>query len=86
MALKLRAHGSLAPESVQLDTDLQQQYREYIIGLSKDMELFMGILSLAFAPDISIAFDGSVSLAKEMGVPTEEILDTKEKMLSYFLD
>lgn len=70
----------------QLDTDLQQQYRDYIIGLSENMKLFMDILDRAFAPDIRIAFDGSVELAREMGVPTEEILDTKEKVFSYFLD
>ena len=32
------------------------------------------------------ALDGSVALAKYMGVPTGEILDSYDKITSYFLD
>ncbi len=50
------------------------------------MEQFMTILDCAFSPDIRTAFRGSVELAREMGVPTEEIIDNKEKLYAYFLD
>ena len=46
------------------------------------MKQYMDILSRAFSSDIRIAFNGAVELAKEMGVPTDEILDTKDKVLS----
>lgn len=37
-------------------------------------------------PDVAIALDGSVDLFIELGVATEEILDSDEKILAYFLD
>lgn len=69
-----------------LNSKLDDEYRSFINELNENMRLFMDILERAFAPDISEAFEGSVALAKEMGVPTEEILDTKEKVFSYFMD
>ena len=69
-----------------LENELQDEYRSFTEQLAKNMEQFMDILDRAFSPDIRVAFTGSVELAKEMGVPTEEILDTREKVFSYFLD
>ena len=40
----------------------------------------------AFAPNIKEAFDGSVSLVKEMSVSDGEILDSSEKIIAYFVD
>lgn len=68
----------------ELNSKLDDEYRSFINELNENMKLFMDILERAFAPDISEAFDGSITLAKEMGVPGEEILDTKEKVFSYF--
>lgn len=70
----------------ELNSKLDDEYRSFINELNENMKLFMDILERAFAPNISEAFEGSVALAKEMGVPTEEILDTKEKVFSYFMD
>lgn len=70
----------------QLDEELKVKYQSFIIGLSESMKQYMDILGRAFSPDIRIAFNGSVELAKEMGVPTDEILDTKDKVFAYFLD
>ncbi len=69
-----------------LGKDLQKKYKEFLNELSDNMTLFMSILDRAFAPDIRIAFEGSIQLAKQMGVPEEEILDTKDKVISYFMD
>ena len=69
-----------------LENNLNDEYSSFINALNENMKLFMSILDRAFAPNISEAFEGSISLAKEMGVPTEEILDTKEKIASYFTD
>ena len=70
----------------ELNSKLDDEYKGFINELNENMKLFMDILERAFSPDISEAFEGSVALAKEMGVPTEEILDTKEKVFSYFMD
>ena len=69
-----------------LNEELQDKYKAFLDELTQDMELFMSILDRAFAPDIRMAFSGSVELAKEMGVPADEILDSKEKIASYFMD
>ena len=47
---------------------------------------YMDVLAVAFVPDVLQALQGSAKLAKTMGVPTEEILDTREKVFSYFMD
>lgn len=70
----------------ELDNKLQEQYQSFIDELNKDLLLYMSILNRAFAPDIRIAFKGSIDLAKQAGVPQDEILDTQEKIESYFLD
>ena len=33
-----------------------------------------------------LAFDGSIDLAEQLGVPTEELLTSKKEIDSYFLD
>ena len=69
----------------QLDKDLQDRYQLFVQGLSESMKQFMDILDRAFSPDIRTAFNASVDLAKEMGVPADDIIDSKEKLYEYFL-
>ena len=74
-------------ESIYLvDKELNEQYQEFVDEMGKDTQMFMELLDKAFAPDISLAFEGSIELAKSCGVPTEEILDGKDKLTAYFLD
>ena len=70
----------------QLDVSLQDQYQEIVDEIGKDTKLFMELLDRAFAPDIRVAFEGSIDLAKSCGVPVDEILDSKEKIASFFMD
>lgn len=70
----------------QLDVSLQEQYQEFVDEIGKDTKLFMELLDRAFAPDIRVAFEGSIDLAKSCGVPVDEILDSKEKIASFFMD
>lgn len=70
----------------QLDVSLQDQYQEFVDEIGKDTKLFMELLNRAFAPDIRVVFEGSIDLAKSCGVPVDEILDSKEKIASYFMD
>lgn len=70
----------------QLDVSLQDQYQRFVDEIGKDTKLFMELLNRAFAPDIRVAFEGSIDLAKSCGVPVDEILDSKEKIASFFMD
>ena len=70
----------------QLDVSLQDQYQKFVDEIGKDTKQFMELLDRAFAPDIRVAFEGSIDLAKSCGVPVDEILDSKEKIASYFMD
>lgn len=69
-----------------LDDSLQEEYQEAIELLMKDIELYMKILEEAFSVDVNVAFGGSIKLAKLVGVPYEEILDSRKKVESYFID
>ena len=69
-----------------VDVSLQDQYQEFVDEIGKDTKSFMELLDKAFAPDIRVAFEGSIDLAKSCGVPVDEILDSKEKLESFFMD
>jgi hypothetical protein len=73
-------------ELQQLDEDLHIEYGQYLELLQKNYLIYLSLLEDAFAPDPYVAFEGSIKLAKSVGVPTEEILDTPDKIASYFLD
>ena len=65
---------------------LDDAYQRFINDMTDKMNVFLSVLDTAFAPDVHIAFSGSVELAKLMGVPYEEILDSPEKIGDYFLN
>ena len=65
--------------------ELSEKYIRFINELIENINLFFDILESGFAPDIRMAFNGSIELAKISGVPSEEILDSKEKIARYFL-
>lgn len=71
---------------LELDNKLDEQYRKFVVELSQAFEEFISILDKAFSPNIEEALNGSIELAKLCGVSNEEILDTKEKAMIYFLD
>lgn len=73
-------------ELAELDETLKQEYSAYVEQLNRCFAQYLELLDAAFDPDIEKALDGSVALAKYMGVPEEEILDSYEKIESYFLD
>lgn len=69
-----------------LDHQLEEAYRNSIDRMNAAFASYMDVLAAAFVPDVLQALQGSAKLAKTMGVPTEEILDTREKVFSYFMD
>ena len=69
-----------------LDQQLEEAYRNSIDQMNAAFSAYIDVLAVAFVPDVMKALHGSAELAKTMGVPTEEILDTREKVFSYFMD
>ena len=69
-----------------LDEQLATEYHQYIEEMNRCFEKYMVLLTAAFDPNIEKALDGSIALAKHMGVSDDEILDSYEKIVSFFLD
>ena len=69
-----------------LDEQLAAEYGELIEKLDARMSDYLGLLERAFSPDLEVALLGSVELALDLGVASEEVLDSDEKVLAYFLD
>lgn len=72
-------------ELADLDEKLVSEYSQYIAQLNRCFAEYMELLTVTFDPDIEKAFDSSVALAKYMGVPDKEILDSYDKIASYYL-
>ncbi len=68
-----------------LDEKLAAEYQKLIEKLDACMSDYLIVLARAFSPDVEVALLGSVELALELGVALEEILDSDEKVLAYFL-
>ena len=66
--------------------ELDQKYKKYIDMLNHDYELYLEILNMLYSLDVKIAFEGSIKLAKSFNIPSDEILDSEEKIHNYFLD
>ncbi|WP_461170843.1 hypothetical protein [Arthrobacter sp. Z1-15] len=69
-----------------LDGQLTAEQQELIQKLDEGMSDYLGLLERAFSPNMQIALLGSAVLARELGVPTGDILDSDEKIRAYFLD
>ncbi|GAB85934.1 hypothetical protein RVF83_07265 [Gordonia rubripertincta] len=75
-----------ADEQRALDGQLAADYQDLIMTLNTSVADYLEVLDRAFSPDVELALLGSVELALELGVASEEVLDTDEKVLAYFLD
>ena len=78
-------NGYLADQIV-LDEELAAEYGHLVEELNEGLSTYLAVLERAFSPDLQIALLGSVELARNLSVPTEEILDSKNKTSAYFLD
>ena len=75
-----------AEQQKQLDAELNDEYELLLNQIQIEMAEYINLLEFAFHPDPSQALDGSIKLAKALGVPQSEILDTFERLDAYFLD
>ncbi|WP_218220349.1 hypothetical protein [Nesterenkonia sp. Act20] len=75
-----------AQEQHELDAQLASEHQELLDALESTLMDYIDLLERAFSPDVEIALLGSVELAVELGVDSEEVLDSEEKVSAYFLD
>ncbi|MDN4641598.1 hypothetical protein QCD70_15200 [Agreia sp. PsM10] len=69
-----------------IDKSLAANYRELIDKLDTSMATYLVVLERASSPDLDVALRGSVDLALQVGVAATEILDSSEKVTSFFID
>ncbi|WP_067706526.1 hypothetical protein [Nocardia yamanashiensis] len=69
-----------------LDEQLATEYQAILDKLDQSLSGYLELLERAFSPDVEVALVGSVQLAVELGVASNEILDSTEKVDAYFLD
>ena len=69
-----------------LDEKLSTEYAKYVESLSQSYAKFLNILTNAFSTNAETAFNGSIALALEFGVSSNDILDSYSKISSYFTE
>lgn len=72
--------------SAGLDERLSTEQQELISHLDQSLTNYLDLVARAFILDPHAALLGSIDLARELGVPADEILDSREKIHSYFVD
>ncbi len=72
-------------EQQELDATLDARYQVLIAELNEGMKEYLALLDMALSPDPSEAFDGSIALAKSVGVPEDELLTTMDDIDDFFL-
>jgi len=75
-----------AAEQRALDEQLAAEYEGLVEQLGASMTTYLEVLERAFSPDVEVALLGSVELARAVGVAPEEVLDSEEKVVAYFLE
>jgi len=69
-----------------LDGKLSAEYATYVESLTQSYAKFLNILTSAFSTNAETAFNGSIALALEFGVSSNDILDSYSKITSYFTE
>ena len=69
-----------------LDAQLESEWRQHLDRLKADMEVFLSLVVEMSSTDAVAACEASVALARRLGLPSEDILDTPEKVRAYFMD
>ncbi len=69
-----------------LDEELQEKFDAYILELNSEADNFGTLIDSAFASDFRTTLQATVRLALAVGVDEEKILDSVEKVDSFFMD
>ena len=76
----------LSEESRALDAQLESEWQQHLDRLKADMDAFLSLVVEMSSTDVAAACEASVALARRLGIPSEDILDTPEKVRIYFMD
>lgn len=76
----------LSEESRALDAQLESEWQQHLDRLKADMDVFLSLVVEMSSTDVAAACEASVALARRLGIPSENILDTSEKARIYFMD
>ena len=68
-----------------LNKMLDARYQKLISELKEEIEKFSTLLEWAFDPDVNKAFEGSIHLAKFVGVQNNSILRNKNDIHAFFM-
>lgn len=74
-----------AEQQKSLDALLDSKYQAVITSLNVGMHDYLILLGRAMSPDPAEAFEGSIALAKSVGVPDEEVLSSLDEIDDFFL-
>lgn len=69
-----------------LEKDLLDEYNDFIEKVKQEVFLYMEILEKLYSTNVQEVFEGSIKMAKLYEIPSDEILDSKEKIDKYFMD
>lgn len=67
-----------------LEKDLLDEYDIFIEKVKQEVYLYMQILEKLYSTNVQEIFEGSIKMAKFYGIPSDEILDSKQKIDNYF--
>lgn len=73
-------------EQAAFDEVLAEEYRLKVDQLNRNFAIYINLLNEAFEPDIQRAFQGSVVLAKSLGLTDQQILDSPEDVWDFFME
>ena len=73
-------------DQARLDEELNAQYKAYQKALQEKEDVFNDLIANAFNENFDQRMKSSISLARKSGVSEEKILDSQEKIDSFFMD
>ena len=69
-----------------LEKNLLDEYNNFIEKVKQEVCLYMEILEKLYSTNVQEVFESSIKMAKLYEIPSNEILDSKEKIDKYFMD
>ena len=69
-----------------LDAQMESEWQQHLDQLKTHMDVFLSLVVEMSSTDAVAACEASVALARRLGIPSEDILDTPEKARAYFMD
>lgn len=69
-----------------LDDRIAAEHQELVDRLDESLADYLAVIERAFSPDVQAALHGSVELALAVGIASDDVLDSEQKIRTYFLE